>query len=87
MRNFENDEYNGVYAPQSRGPQMDWQITERDDWILINNRPIYQNVIIDTESENDFPVESSFGDKCIWWDKSPRRWLLGLCEDLGTDKA
>ena len=60
--------------------------TEKEDWILINNRPIYQNVI--AELENEFPIESAFGDKCIWWEKSPRRrWLLGLCEDLGTDKA
>ena len=86
MRNFENDDYNGVYAPQSRGPQSGLGgMTEREDWILINNRPIYQNVL--AEFENDFPVESEFGEKCIWWDKSPRRWLLGLCEDLGTDRA
>ena len=89
LRNFDNDDYNGVYEPQFRrhytGEEQD-----KNNWILINNRPVYQKIVIKIDSNVDQFEGDIFGDeeddKCIWWDAS-RHWLLGLCENLGTKRA
>lgn len=72
FRDFD-EEFNGVYADPND------PFFGTGDWILINNKPILQKLS---------PTNSSkYEDKCIWWDKSERIWLLGFCEDLGTKKA
>ena len=92
LRNFDNEDYNGVYEPQFRRYD-DGEEEDRDNWILINNRPIYQKIVPTIDSNQDQLEDAIFGDdedpfddKCIWWDTS-RHWLLGLCENLGTKRA
>ena len=92
LRNFDNEDYNGVYEPQFRRYDTGEE-EDRDNWILINNRPVYQKIVPILNSNLD-PLEDAifgededpFDDKCIWWDAS-RHWLLGLCENLGTKRA
>ena len=65
LRDFDEQDYDGVYL--------------QENVILINNRPIYQKIVLIGYER--------FDDKCIWWDAASRRWFLGLCEDLGTSKS
>ena len=71
LRGFDEPEYDGVYPLQ-------YKTFGLENLLLINNRPIYQKIYSGNSKKPD--------NKCIWWDKS-RHWFLGLCEDLGTDKA
>ena len=60
LRNFDNEDYNGVYEPQFRRYDTGEE-EDRDNWILINNRPVYQKIVPILDSNLDPLEDAIFG--------------------------